>query len=124
MAAEPKEQDVQAAAERMFGSISEYLQAELKASGNEYDTLLAMNQTVADQYLDMAETGSNMVKFVEALQAKYEELQPCLDQIDEIDVSVTALEQAVGMMDAYTKRLEAKFKKLDRAQMLLTETPR
>lgn len=41
-------------------------------------------------------------------------LIPYLEQIDQIEDSVIKLEQAAYKLDAYTKRLEAKFKSLEK----------
>nr|CAD7442419.1 unnamed protein product [Timema bartmani] len=41
-------------------------------------------------------------------------LQPYLEQIDQIEDSVTKLEQAAYKLDAYSKRLELKFKHLEK----------
>lgn len=41
-------------------------------------------------------------------------LQPYCDQIDQVEGSVSALEQTAYRLDAYCKRLEAKFKELER----------
>jgi hypothetical protein len=37
---------------------------------------------------------------------------PLLEQIDQVDASLAVLEQATREMDEYSKRLEAKFKKV------------
>lgn len=43
-----------------------------------------------------------------------ESLIPLLGQIDQLEDNVTKLEQAAYKLDAYTKRLEAKFKALEK----------
>lgn len=43
-----------------------------------------------------------------------EDLEPLLQQIDQIEDSVVKLEQAAYKLDAYSKRLEAKFKSLEK----------
>ena len=40
------------------------------------------------------------------------ELEPFLDKIDEIEKSIAELEKAVIGLDEYTKRLEARYKKV------------
>lgn len=41
-------------------------------------------------------------------------LQPYCDQIDQVEASVSALEQTAYRLDAYCKQLEAKFKEIER----------
>ena len=41
-------------------------------------------------------------------------LQPYCDQIDQVEASVSALEQTAYRLDAYCKQLEAKFKELEK----------
>lgn len=41
-------------------------------------------------------------------------LQPYCDQIDQVESSVSALEQMAYRLDAYCKRLEAKFREMER----------
>ena len=41
-------------------------------------------------------------------------LQPYCNQIDQVEMSVSTLEQTAYRLDAYCKRLEAKFKELER----------
>ena len=62
----------------------------------------------------MEQITSNINKGMSQLNDKYAELQPYLDQIDEIDQSVSRLEQAAFKLDSYSKRLEAKFLSLEK----------
>lgn len=48
------------------------------------------------------------------MNGKYQELQPYLDQIDQIDDSVERLYQAALKLDSYSKRLEQKYKELEK----------
>ncbi len=68
----------------------------------------------ATKYSDMRQITGNVAKRVAQLNDKYKELQPYLDQIDQIDESVARLEEAAFKLDAYSKRLEAKFKELEK----------
>ena len=68
----------------------------------------------ATKYSDMKQITGNISKGMRQLNEKYGELQPYLDQIDQIEESVARLEQAAFKLDAYSKRLEAKFKALER----------
>ncbi len=62
----------------------------------------------------MRQITGNIARGMDQLNEKYRELQPYLDQIDQIDESMTRLEQAAFKLDAYSKRLEAKFKALEK----------
>lgn len=41
-------------------------------------------------------------------------LQPYCDQIDQVEASVSALEQTAYRLDSYCKQLETKFKEIER----------
>lgn len=62
----------------------------------------------------MQQITGNIAKGVEQLNGKYQELQPYLDQIDQVDESVERLYQAAIKLDSYSKRLESKYKELEK----------
>lgn len=62
----------------------------------------------------MQQITGNIAKGVNQLNIKYQELQPYLDQIDQIDESVERLYQAAIKLESYSKRLENKFKELEK----------
>jgi biogenesis of lysosome-related organelles complex 1 subunit 2 len=62
----------------------------------------------------MQQITGNIAKGVNQLNDKYRELQPYLDQIDQIGESVARLEQAAFKLDSYSKRLESKYKDLEK----------
>ena len=62
----------------------------------------------------MQQITGNIARGVHQLNGKYEELQPYLDQIDQIDESVERLYQAAIKLDSYSKRLESKYKELEK----------
>lgn len=51
---------------------------------------------------------------LQELNENYKSLQPYLDQVDIVEESVASLEQAAYSLDHYSKRLEAKFKALEK----------
>ena len=67
-----------------------------------------MNRVTATKYSDMRQITANVSKGVEQLNDKYRELQPYLEQVDQIEESVARLEAAAFKLDSYSKRLEAK----------------
>lgn len=62
----------------------------------------------------MQQITGNIAKGVNQLNFKYQELQPYLDQIDQIDESVERLYQAAIKLETYSRRLETKFKELEK----------
>lgn len=72
------------------------------------------DRVTATKYSDMRQITGNISKGVDQLNEKHRRLQPFLEQIDQIDESVARLEAAAFKLDAYSKRLEAKFKALEK----------
>ena len=62
----------------------------------------------------MQQITGNIAKGVHQLNNKYLELQPYLDQIDQIEESVERLYQAAVKLESYSKRLETKYKELEK----------
>ena len=71
-------------------------------------------RVTATKYSDMEQITANISKGMNQLNGKYQDLQPFLDQIDQIDQSVARLEQAAFKLDSYSKRLETKFQSLEK----------
>ncbi|KAI9559080.1 hypothetical protein GHT06_015869 [Daphnia sinensis] len=91
----------------MFQKIHEYLQAELTSSESEYQLLEQMNKVTADKYRDLTQVAANVGKGIIELNSKF-----YLEQIDQIEDNISKLEHAAYKLDAYTVRLENKFKAL------------
>ena len=88
--------------------------SELETTVEEYKLLEEMNKVTLTKYSDMSQITENISKGVVDLNSKYRDLLPYLEQIDQIDSSVGRLEQAAYKLDAYSKRLEQKFKSLEK----------
>jgi len=99
----------------MFENIANYLKGELTATTNDYKLLASMNAVCSSKYTEMSEVARGLTSFMKDLQQKYQDFQPYLDKIEEIDTNVTELEKTVVLLDEYSKRLEWKFKNLDKA---------
>ncbi|XP_028404906.1 biogenesis of lysosome-related organelles complex 1 subunit 2-like [Dendronephthya gigantea] len=99
----------------MFTNISEYLQCELNASLDDYELLEKLNQLTKEKYDEMDNTTKTLITRMKQINEKYEKLKPYLDMIDKVDASVTSLEAAAQKLDTYSKELEARFKKLEKA---------
>ncbi|KAK4010618.1 biogenesis of lysosome-related organelles complex 1 subunit 2 isoform X2 [Daphnia magna] len=96
----------------MFQKVHEYLQAELTSSESEYQLLEQMNKVTADKYRDLTQVAANVGKGIIELNAKFKSLEVYLEQIDQIEDNISKLEHAAYKLDAYTVRLENKFKAL------------
>ncbi|XP_023338685.1 biogenesis of lysosome-related organelles complex 1 subunit 2 [Eurytemora carolleeae] len=101
-------------ASTMFSKTADWVSGELESTIDEYYLLEQMNRVTLTKYSDMRQITTNIDKGVSELNKKYENLLPYLDQIDQIDESISRLEQAAYKLDAYSKRLEAKFKILEK----------
>ncbi|XP_064399155.1 biogenesis of lysosome-related organelles complex 1 subunit 2-like [Halichondria panicea] len=98
----------------MFEKITEYLNGELSATSEEYQLLHRLNQMTIAKYSDMTSLATRLNEVSESLNDKFVSLQPYCDQIDQVESSVSALEQTAYRLDAYCKRLEAKFKEFEK----------
>ncbi|XP_052781709.1 biogenesis of lysosome-related organelles complex 1 subunit 2-like [Mya arenaria] len=97
-----------------FKKTSEYLKGELDGTIEDYKLLETMNKVTVSKYSEMKNTAGEIGGALQELNEKYENLLPFLEQIDHVEDSVNSLEQAAYRLDAYSKRLEAKFKALER----------
>ncbi|XP_062857378.1 biogenesis of lysosome-related organelles complex 1 subunit 2 [Trichomycterus rosablanca] len=113
-ATEPAEPDINELCKDMFEKMAVFLQGELTATCEDYKLLENMNKLTSLKYMEMKDISINISRNLQDLNQKYASLQPYLDQINQIEEQVTALEQAAYKMDTYSKKLEAKFKKLEK----------
>ncbi|XP_036599124.1 biogenesis of lysosome-related organelles complex 1 subunit 2-like, partial [Trichosurus vulpecula] len=96
----------------MFSKMAMYLMGELTATSEDYKLLENMNKLITLKYLEMKAIAVNISRNLKDLKEKYAALQPYLDLITLTEEQVAALEQATYKLDAYSKKLEAKYKKL------------
>ena len=80
----------------------------------EYDLLLRLNQITIAKYSDMGKLAGGLTDVSKRLNEKFVSLQQYCDQIDQIESSVSELEQTAYRLDSYAKQLEAKFKTLEK----------
>jgi len=113
-ALDPHDPQLNQLASLMFSSTSEWVAGELETTVEEYKLLEQMNRVTLTKYSDMSQITENVSKGVVELNSKYSSLLPYLEQIEQIDSSVARLEQAAYKLDAYSKRLEHKFKQLEK----------
>lgn len=113
-ALDPHDPNLSRLANTMFQKTSEYLQEELTATHDDYRLLERLNQETITKYTELRNVSSNVSKSLDLLNQKYKKIQPVLDNINEIDESVNKLEQAAYKLLAYSNRLEAKFKDIEK----------
>eukprot|EP01113_Clastostelium_recurvatum_P018150 TRINITY_DN2140_c0_g1_i3.p1 TRINITY_DN2140_c0_g1~~TRINITY_DN2140_c0_g1_i3.p1 ORF type:complete len:194 (-),score=58.52 TRINITY_DN2140_c0_g1_i3:36-617(-) len=118
----PKPPGLEEATATMFQNISAYLRGELTATTEDYKLLESMNILATEKYKEMTDTAGGLTAFMQSLQDKYAAIHPYLLQIDNIDKNVLELEKTVNLLDEYTKRLEAKFKTIDKSQLVRIDT--
>ncbi|KAF6030683.1 BLOC1S2 [Bugula neritina] len=108
------EKDLTVLTRDAFVKVAEYLNGELDDSIEDYTMLEKMNRVTSSKYTDIKALVSSVNSSMQDLNAKYDSLQPYIDQIDDIELAVNALEQSAFKLDAYSKQLEARFKELER----------
>ncbi|KAJ8673204.1 hypothetical protein QAD02_004466 [Eretmocerus hayati] len=113
-ALDPHDPNLSRLANTMFQKTSEYLQEELTATHEDYKLLERINEETIAKYAELKTISSNVSQSLDLLNQKYKRLQPILDNINQIDDSVTKLEQAAYKLLAYSSRLEAKFKDIEK----------
>ncbi|XP_011454403.1 biogenesis of lysosome-related organelles complex 1 subunit 2-like isoform X2 [Crassostrea angulata] len=111
---EPPPPDVVQLCRETFQKSAEYLHGELEGTIEDYKLLETLNKITITKYTDMKEFTENISRGLQELNEKYSNLHPFLEQINQIDENVTALEQAAYKLDNYSKRLESKFKALEK----------
>jgi biogenesis of lysosome-related organelles complex 1 subunit 2 len=111
---EPDEENMNKLCKDMFAKAADYLKGEFDATTEEYRLLEQMNRATITKYAEMKDISTNISIAVKNLDDKYNSLQPYLEMIDQVEESVSNLEQAAYKLDAYSKRLEAKFRQLEK----------
>ena len=113
-ALDPHDPQLNHLASLMFSKTSDWIACELESTSDEYKLIQQMNKATANKYSDMQQITGNIAKGVHQLNEKTTELQPYLDQVDQIEDSVERLYQAAVKLESYSKRLEAKYKELEK----------
>lgn len=102
--------------EETFDHISDYINAELRASLKDYEFITKLNKTASDSFKDYMAVAEKIAKNVDRInenQKAKSRLDNLTQTIDEIDSKVTSLEALAYKIDSYSKRLEDTFKSLD-----------
>ncbi|XP_059615580.1 biogenesis of lysosome-related organelles complex 1 subunit 2 [Phlebotomus argentipes] len=111
-ALDPHDPNLSRLATKMFQKTGDFISSELTGPLEDYRLLENMNRATISKYSDMQQITENLAASTTEMNVKLEELTPYLQQIDEIDATVSKLEVAAYKLDAYTQQLEAKFKSL------------
>jgi len=98
----------------MFSKISQYMSSEVATTLEDYKLLERMNVVTMEKYDSMLEMAKSTGNNLHSLNQKLSDLQPYLDLIETIETKVIALEQAAYKLDAYSKRLEERFKRTEK----------
>lgn len=94
----------------MLRSTGDYIKDELEICISDYKTLEQMNKLVAEKYKNLTKHSSGISNEMTKLNDSYSTLLPLLSQIDDVEACVSELEQSALKLDAYSKKLEARFK--------------
>ena len=106
--------DLQILCNDMFSKIAIYINGEVDSTIEDYKLIEKMNIAAMGKYDSMYEMAKATGDHLHTLNQKFEDLQPYLDQIETIERNVSLLEQTAYKLDAYSKRLEERFKRLDK----------
>jgi len=101
--------------EDAFERVSDYIQAELKASLHDYEFITKLNRTTTDSFKDYMIVAEKIAKNVNKINENQEakaRLENLVQTINEIDLKVSSLETLAYKIDSYSKRLEETYKKL------------
>ncbi|XP_055626657.1 biogenesis of lysosome-related organelles complex 1 subunit 2 [Toxorhynchites rutilus septentrionalis] len=99
-------------ATKMFQKTGEYITHELSTTVEDYKLIENMNKAMMGKVSEMRQMSDSIAAKNNELNRNYEELKPLLQKIDDIESTVDKLEAAAYQLDAYTIRLENKFKTL------------
>ncbi|XP_027722253.1 biogenesis of lysosome-related organelles complex 1 subunit 2-like [Vombatus ursinus] len=113
-ATEPAEADITGLCQDLFSKMAMYLTGELIATSEDYKLLENMNKLTSLKYPEMKDIAVNISRNLKDSNHKSAALQPYLDQTTLTEEQVAALEQAAYKWDAYSKKPETKYKKLER----------
>ena len=114
MAESTPEPSVQELSEKLFKTTADYAQADLQVTLDEYALLAQMNNASTEKYSELKNSADSLTKSLEDLSSNYERLVPFLDKISKVEEQVVNLERLAYALDNYSKRLEARFKSLER----------
>lgn len=106
--------NVEQLSNNLFKATAEYAQADLQVTLDEYALLAKMNDASAEKYCQLKNSADSLSKSLAELNSNYQRLVPFLDKISKLEEQVVNLERLAYSLDNYSKRLEARFRSLDK----------
>ncbi|KAJ2312300.1 biogenesis of lysosome- organelles complex 1 subunit 2, partial [Coemansia sp. RSA 2702] len=98
---------VDAASQRAFDSMAQYLQAELEASGSDLTLLEKLNDASIEKYEGLSRQAQDMLVHAYKVKQTYNEMKAQVAEVDSLAESVDNLEQVALELDRYSVQLEA-----------------
>ncbi|KAG9397327.1 Biogenesis of lysosome-related organelles complex 1 subunit 2 [Carpediemonas membranifera] len=92
----------------LFTSLKSYLSSHLSEAVNDLDLLADLNKLGAEKYEQMAKFCGQLIPQGEAMTEAFKQIQPHLEEIDELISNISGLEATVNALDHYTKALQGK----------------
>ncbi|CAG8536778.1 8147_t:CDS:2 [Acaulospora morrowiae] len=102
----PKQKNVNNVTAEMFNKVAEYLKGEMLATNEDYKLLENMNNVTRDRYKEMSGMAQNLVVEMAKLQRIYIDIEPYIQQIDEVCEQIDFLEKVTSELDDYSKELD------------------
>lgn len=98
----------------LFQKTSDYVKAELEVTLDEYKLLEQMNRTTAAKYTELRGLSDQVKRSLVDLDTNYARMIPFLEKMDGLEKKVVRLEELAYAVDSYSKRLESRFKSLEK----------
>ncbi|KAJ2783089.1 biogenesis of lysosome- organelles complex 1 subunit 2 [Coemansia javaensis] len=103
---------VDAASQRAFDSMAQYLQAELESSASDLGLLEALNDASIEKYEGMSRQAQDMLAHAYKIKQTHNEMKAHIAEVDSLVESIDGLEQVAQELDRYSLQLENKFRQL------------
>jgi biogenesis of lysosome-related organelles complex 1 subunit 2 len=108
------EERVASLTKELFHKTSDYVEAELEVTQDDYKLLEQMNRRTAVKYSQVKEVAQGLNNSLVDLEVNYARILPYLDKVDVLERKISRLEELAYSVDNYSKRLETKFKSLEK----------
>lgn len=108
-----EEEVISRLADDLLKKTGSYVRSELEVSLADYKLLEDMNGATAKKYSDLKLLSHRVSQSMEDLDSNFSRLSPYLEKIDGLEAKVARLEEVAYSLDAYSKRLETKFRTLE-----------